>query len=176
LEGGLNLYGYADGDPVNSYDPFGLCPTSAGGDGKTEETSDCPRGSSGWWADRDARGEGSSFVNNAMGVWAVLNADTRARLPEGTLSGEFNLPIGSGGGVSGLARGMRRAIERAQGAQIAWTKLGSFTRGVWEVAGDKGAGLVRWNRILNAEGSTVRLFKDVYNQAGNFVRRDWYVR
>ncbi|MBX3174913.1 MAG: RHS repeat-associated core domain-containing protein [Gemmatimonadaceae bacterium] len=26
LAGGLNLYGYGDGDPVNSGDPFGLCP------------------------------------------------------------------------------------------------------------------------------------------------------
>jgi RHS repeat-associated protein len=26
LAGGLNLYGYADGDPVNFSDPFGLCP------------------------------------------------------------------------------------------------------------------------------------------------------
>ena len=27
LAGGLNLYGFADGDPVNYSDPFGLCPT-----------------------------------------------------------------------------------------------------------------------------------------------------
>jgi hypothetical protein len=27
LAGGLNLYGYADGDPINRSDPFGLCPT-----------------------------------------------------------------------------------------------------------------------------------------------------
>jgi hypothetical protein len=26
LGGGLNLYGFAGGDPVNSHDPFGLCP------------------------------------------------------------------------------------------------------------------------------------------------------
>jgi murein DD-endopeptidase MepM/ murein hydrolase activator NlpD len=26
LAGGLNLYGYADGDPINKSDPFGLCP------------------------------------------------------------------------------------------------------------------------------------------------------
>lgn len=175
LAGGLNLYGYAGGDPINFSDPFGLCPKSAGGDGKTEEMSDCPRGSSGWWAWRDAQGEGSSFVNNAMGLWATLNNDVRAQLPENTAIGEFNLPIGPGG-ASGLARGMRRAVARAQGAEITWSTLGSFTRGVWEVVGDKGAGFVRWNRVLNAEGSTVRLFKDVYDQAGSFLRRDWYIR
>jgi uncharacterized protein RhaS with RHS repeats len=27
LAGGLNLYGFANGDPVNFSDPFGLCPT-----------------------------------------------------------------------------------------------------------------------------------------------------
>jgi hypothetical protein len=26
LAGGLNLYGFANGDPVNFSDPFGLCP------------------------------------------------------------------------------------------------------------------------------------------------------
>ena len=26
MAGGLNLYGYAGGDPINSSDPFGLCP------------------------------------------------------------------------------------------------------------------------------------------------------
>src|SRR5438093_13243791 len=26
LAGGMNLYGFADGDPVNFGDPFGLCP------------------------------------------------------------------------------------------------------------------------------------------------------
>ena len=29
LAGGLNLYGYGDGDPVNNADPFGLCPSCA---------------------------------------------------------------------------------------------------------------------------------------------------
>jgi uncharacterized protein RhaS with RHS repeats len=33
IAGGLNLYGYANGDPVNFSDPFGLCP---------EEKPDCP--------------------------------------------------------------------------------------------------------------------------------------
>lgn len=30
LAGGLNLYGYADGDPINFSDPFGLCPGAKG--------------------------------------------------------------------------------------------------------------------------------------------------
>lgn len=30
LAGGMNLYGYADGDPINNSDPFGLCPVRPG--------------------------------------------------------------------------------------------------------------------------------------------------
>ncbi len=41
LAGGVNLYGYAGGDPANSSDPFGLCPVSMGGDGKTGTFTDC---------------------------------------------------------------------------------------------------------------------------------------
>lgn len=110
LAGGLNLYGYAGGDPINFSDPFGLCPKSAGGDGKTEEMSDCPRGSSGWWAYRDAQGEGSSFVNNAMGLWATFNNDVRARLPENTAIAEFNVPIGP---RAGAVRAMQRQLTTA---------------------------------------------------------------
>ena len=74
----------------------------------------------------------------------------------------------------GLAGGIRKAERAAQGASVGWSRLGSFTRGIWEVAGDKGAGYVRWNRILDSEGNTVRLYKDVYGQGGNFLRRDPY--
>ena len=33
LAGGVNLYGFAEGDPVNFSDPFGLCASGAGGSG-----------------------------------------------------------------------------------------------------------------------------------------------
>ena len=39
LAGGLNLYGYAAGDPINNSDPFGLCPDSL----STEEREECER-------------------------------------------------------------------------------------------------------------------------------------
>jgi RHS repeat-associated protein len=61
--GGLNLYAYAGGDPVNYSDPFGLCPYSAGGDGRTEDYSDCPPGSSGWYAQRLATNSGNRALN-----------------------------------------------------------------------------------------------------------------
>lgn len=39
LAGGLNLYGFADGDPINFSDPFGLCPIGEEPDYNVE---DCP--------------------------------------------------------------------------------------------------------------------------------------
>ena len=39
IAGGLNLYGYANGDPVNFSDPFGLCPEE-----KRDEDGRCPGG------------------------------------------------------------------------------------------------------------------------------------
>ena len=77
---------------------------------------------------------------------------------------------------AGLARGIAKTINRAQGADVAFSRLGRNVRAVWEVSGEKGAGYVRWNRILNQEGSTIRLFKDVFGQGGEFIRRDWYPR
>ncbi|MBK8245985.1 MAG: hypothetical protein IPK85_01065 [Gemmatimonadetes bacterium] len=45
LAGGLNLYGYAGGDPVNFSDPFGLCPASM-----RDASGKCPGGLSvGQW-------------------------------------------------------------------------------------------------------------------------------
>ncbi|MGH7719355.1 MAG: RHS repeat-associated core domain-containing protein [Gemmatimonadaceae bacterium] len=48
LAGGMNLYGFADGDPVNFSDPFGLCPKESGGDGQTPYNTDCPPGTHGY--------------------------------------------------------------------------------------------------------------------------------
>jgi len=44
LAGGLNLYGFAEGDPVTFSDPFGLCQTEAGDTTKT--VCPAPSGSS----------------------------------------------------------------------------------------------------------------------------------
>lgn len=34
---------------------------------------------------------------------------------------------------------------------------------------------VRWNKVLDSEGNTKRLYKDVYDRAGKYEGRDWYV-
>lgn len=39
LAGGMNLYGYANGDPINNSDPFGLCPEKL-----RDKDGNCPGG------------------------------------------------------------------------------------------------------------------------------------
>jgi RHS repeat-associated protein len=73
LAGGVNRYGFGGGDPVNFSDPFGLCPKSAGSDGKTEEFSDCEAGTSGWYANRIATGQGNRALNEIGGALTSCN-------------------------------------------------------------------------------------------------------
>jgi RHS repeat-associated protein len=74
LAGGLNLYGFAAGDPVNFSDPFGLCPP------KDDNTADCAAGTSGWYANRLATGEGNAALNTIGGVLASCNESTACGL------------------------------------------------------------------------------------------------
>jgi len=53
---------------VSYSDPFGLCPTSAGGDGKTDTYSDCPQGTSGYDAYQAQTGNGG-LANNIAGAY-----------------------------------------------------------------------------------------------------------
>jgi hypothetical protein len=102
LAGGVNLYGFAAGDPVNFSDPFGLCPQSAGGDGTTEDFDDCPPGSSGWYAHRAATGVGYNWLNNVGGALASCGE-----------SGACMAAL-SVAGISGSVRGVisRAAVRR----------------------------------------------------------------
>ena len=65
LAGGLNLYGYAGGDPINRSDPFGLC--SEGTD-STRVTVQCPDGS------LDTTQYATTSVASATEVAALLQA------------------------------------------------------------------------------------------------------
>jgi uncharacterized protein RhaS with RHS repeats len=177
IAGGLNLYGYAGGDPINFSDPFGLDPC----EGSSAWTECLAQGLADWGASNGSE----SFVLAGAALNAFFEAtgfNAAASAGDAIGSGDLGeggvgLAMTFVGGPSGgaLSRGIARTVARAQGAEVAFSQLGRFTRAVWEVAGDKGAGYVRWNRILGENGSTVRLFKDVYDQAGDFLRRDWYV-
>jgi RHS repeat-associated protein len=75
LAGGLNTYGFANGDPVTYSDPYGLsaCPEEAGGDGRTDSYEDCEPGTSGWYANRLAKDEGDPIVNSVGGTLAACS-------------------------------------------------------------------------------------------------------
>jgi RHS repeat-associated protein len=178
LAGGMNLYGFAGDDPVSMSDPFGLW--------DCDKDKPCPNTLK-ELADRMS----AAATDLAVKALDVVTDFLDAVIPVKSMATVFGLnpattaqdralagvaAVGSLGDVGpGLARGIAKTIKGAQGAEVSFSRVGNFVRGTWEVGGDKGAGYVRWNKVLNQEGGTVRLFKDVYNQGGNFLRRDWYI-
>jgi RHS repeat-associated protein len=75
IAGGLNVYGFGNGDPVGYSDPYGLCPKSGGGDGKTQGYADCPKGTSGYYAYQETQGKGGA-LNTFHGVVAACRENT----------------------------------------------------------------------------------------------------
>ena len=88
LGGGMNLYGYAAGDPVNSSDPFGLCPIPA---------DDCP---SGFFA--TVSGAIGAVVGGITGGGAGLVVAA----PTGELAAPLTVPaLSAAGAAEGAATG-----------------------------------------------------------------------
>ena len=81
LAGGLNLYGYAGGDPINFSDPFGLCPYNQ----KEPDTNvdDCPDDAVGRGV-RLLRSEGGTTGASTIRLMAANNARVRV-LSQGAL-------------------------------------------------------------------------------------------
>ena len=126
LAGGLNLYGFAGGDPVNATDPFGLCPP----------ISDCLQKLANWGAQR-----GGSVGGSALNVAAGLNAVNDFNPISAAFDAGYN--IGSGrlgqGGIGlamtlvpipgeGAAKGALSALMKdAAENPGAWRAVGAFT-------------------------------------------------
>ena len=76
LAGGLNLYGFAGGDPVNFGDPFGLCPDAEGKD----DGKPCPLGdikaAHNFWLNMAVEGHQQGGVGGALKVAAGIAAST----------------------------------------------------------------------------------------------------
>jgi hypothetical protein len=54
--------------------------------------------------------------------------------------------------------------------------FGRFYRATWEVAGnDGGASRAVWNKIINEEGATIRMYKDSYDRKNKFMHRKFKV-
>jgi RHS repeat-associated protein len=123
LAGGINLYGYANGDPVTYSDPFGLCPKSAGGDGSTESYADCPPGTTGWYAYRLSSGAGNAALNYVGGTFAACGESWAC---QGVLAlaslGASAAPTAARGGAARMAA-VRLAGTQGETAVAAATGL-----------------------------------------------------
>src|SRR6266545_5316011 len=97
LAGGVNLYSYAGNNPVSFGDPFGLCPPD-----NPDDFSDCEPGSSGWYANRVATGEGNQVLNQIGGVLSSCGESFMCNLV---------LDVASLGGSALERRVATRAVE-----------------------------------------------------------------
>jgi len=93
LAGGLNLYGFAGGDPINFSDPFGLCPVPA---------TDCQFGY-------------FTKFGFLSGLAVGAGAGAVAAAPTGELAAPFTVPTGAAVGVTvgtlgGLAADASNAV------------------------------------------------------------------
>jgi uncharacterized protein RhaS with RHS repeats len=153
LAGGVNLYGFASGDPVNYADPYGLAPCPPDNDCGPETTAGhVLEVAKDWFA-----AVGDRIVNNAAAVGRVLgelsgvsdfirsgwgwdpsepsgpSLSTRRRLlATGMLI--FAAPVPEGR----VGANLRRTVRAAGGAEVTVSRLEGFFRATWEVAGHGG--------------------------------------
>ena len=164
-------------------DPFGLCPKSAGGDGKTDTYDDCPKGTSGYNAHQAQVGK-DSFGNEVAGVyhsckesgpcatlaavggavaggWAAEGASAAA----GALFGET---AGGAGEVTGATwHGIQRIVERGvKPADIlsALREGESMTVGQWNLQRSTGEWVYQMSHKFVGPTATV-----ILNNAGEII-------
>jgi uncharacterized protein RhaS with RHS repeats len=187
LAGGLNLYGFAGGDPINFADPFGLCEDPDDPDCKVSLSQQA----------KAALREGVAKLAAAAASVAGAAADAlspigdliRATSGRDPLSGE-GLSAGQrvaagglvivglvpGAEVADVAANLRRTVKAAQGADVTVDAIGGFTRARWSVPGGSGgAARTNWTKIINAEGRTVRMFHDSFDSFNVFQHRKFKV-
>ena len=94
--------------PIAYTDPFGLCPKDAGGDGKSEVYTDCAKGTSGYYANNGASGEGG-LVNDLQGAYASCKESTSCS----TIAAVGSMVVG---GIAMKAAGRLLGASEAAGA------------------------------------------------------------
>lgn len=113
LSGGMNLYGYAAGDPVNNSDPFGLCPP--------EDDEDCS------FVQRAANWAAANGHNKTLNTIAAVDA-VLVTLAETVQPGDVG-PAAAAGGM--LFRFGTRAESASElGAAAARAQANGFGHGV----------------------------------------------
>lgn len=142
----MNLWGFANGDPVNYSDPFGLCPPD------NDNYGDCTAGSSEWYAGRIARGEGNRVLNELGGLGATCAESISCMISlipasvVGTAVGRVAKALGVAGKASGNVSVTIGSRLEARVAGRLWTSGASPIRGAHgagEVIGSKSADALR---------------------------------
>ncbi|HUF27657.1 MAG TPA: RHS repeat-associated core domain-containing protein [Gemmatimonadaceae bacterium] len=117
LAGGLNLYGFAGGDPVSFSDPFGLCPP------EDTNVQDCP--SVLYWRERTANSESifGTIGNHLMAGFAAVGETAIAEL-QGYAVGPCGETVSCGiapdispGGAKHLLPGVGKGWTTLRGSQ-----------------------------------------------------------
>jgi len=178
VAGGLNLYGYADGDPINLGDPFGLCPKSAGGSGNSETLEDCPRGTSGWWAMQEQGGV-VGLYNNVRGAAAACSESwlcasvagagavllSSMVIAEVAASSELEATIHGGGRLADPTRLMSPA---ARAVMRNATQIGRQSDGARVFVQQVGG---RFNVVVTGERGVITTFKTIGQKAFDRLAR-----
>lgn len=175
LAGGLNLYGFANGDPVNFSDPFGLCANpTAGGLGSLQCFLE------------DAWAGGKTAASNAWQSYRKWRDSNAANCDVQCIAMGWSGGMTVVGGLDGLAASAARAeAGELSAAGRALEKHGSrtgsvFPRAVGNAAAKNAAGQSIVEDILTSPGArkvdlTSGRFKggfDIYAPDGRGVRYD----
>jgi RHS repeat-associated protein len=148
LAGGLNLYGFASGDPVNFADPFGLCPFWKG------EGDDCDLVQlAANWA---ARNGNTKFLNVIAGAGALLGA-VDEMLEGGGCEGT-QYACGSGPNVFPAGRAVS-ALNPA--AAAAAGQLTSTTKLAMQLASEEALSAAQAGRGISIAGAGARSGKQI---------------
>ena len=152
--GGLNLYGYVGGNPVNYRDPLGL--EIAGG----EEISEYVELGVG------VIGEGLTAAGDFMdNLYNWAGPGTWGKKPNPNMICGTPPLIGPGGAAKfpATARGGFRLVT------VYGEKYGIYLKEIPGKAGGQARAV--YTKCKNASGETIRLFKDTFDKAGRFWER-----
>jgi RHS repeat-associated protein len=123
LAGGLNLYGFADGDPVNFSDPFGLCPECRMGWGApTPENIEKETRYYASLTNRDRVAIGVSVVAASAGGFAILQAGAAAAGVDAIMIGETMTRVGPAAAALGAKTFHVSKEAVARGARSMWAE------------------------------------------------------